>query len=92
MKLEDIKNGANVAGVVPNQSVEVVSVDWIGDQALNLVYRIPGGSVSETTLYRDDEHRLLECFLVHLHTLIDGMNPRIATLAWRYPAQAMFKS
>jgi superfamily II DNA or RNA helicase len=57
-KLEEIKNGASVAGVVPNQSIEVVSVDWIGDQALNLVYRILGGSVSETTLYRDDEHRL----------------------------------
>ncbi len=57
-KLEDIGNGASVTGVVPNQPVEVVSFDWIGDQALNLVYRIPGGSVSETTLYRDDEHRL----------------------------------
>ena len=57
-KLEEIKNGASVAGIVPNQSIEVVSVDWIGGQALNLVYRIPGGSVSETTLYRDDEHRL----------------------------------
>ena len=57
-KLEEIKNGASVAGIVPNQSIEVVSVDWIGEQALNLVYRIPGGSVSETTLYRDDEHRL----------------------------------
>jgi len=58
-RLEDIKNGASVAGVVPNQTVEAVSVEWIGDQAINLVYRIPGGSVSETTLYRDDEHRLV---------------------------------
>ena len=57
-KLEDIKNGASVTGVIPNHSVEVVSIDWIGDQAITLVYRIPGGSVSETTLYRDDEHRL----------------------------------
>ncbi len=57
-RLEDIKNGASVAGVVPNQTVEAVSVEWIGDQAINLVYRIPGGSVSEATLYRDDEHRL----------------------------------
>ena len=57
-KLEEIENGASVTGVVPNQPVEVVSVDWIGDRALNLVYRIPGGSVSEITLYRDDEHRL----------------------------------
>ncbi len=57
-RLEDIKYGASVAGVVPNQSVEAVSVEWIGDQAINLVYRVAGGSVSETTLYRDDEHRL----------------------------------
>ena len=57
-RLEEIRIGARVAGVTLNQSVEVVSVDWIGDQALNLVYRKPGGSVSETTLYRDDEHRL----------------------------------
>lgn len=33
-------------------------MEWIGGQAINLVYRVPGGSVSETTLYRDDEHRL----------------------------------
>lgn len=57
-KLEDIRNGASIAGVVPNQTVEAVSVEWIGDQAVNLVYRVPGGGVSEATLYRDDEHRL----------------------------------
>lgn len=56
--LEDIKGGAMVRGVAPGQVVEVVSVDWIGDQAINVVFRVPGGSVSETTLYRDDEHRL----------------------------------
>jgi len=56
--LEDIKSGAMVQGIAPGQIVEVVSVDWIGDQAINVVYRVPGGSVSETTLYRDDEHRL----------------------------------
>ena len=34
--LEDIKNGASVRGIVPGQLVEVVSVEWIGDQAINL--------------------------------------------------------
>ena len=57
-RLEDIRNGASVVGVVPKQIVEVVSAEWIGDQAVNLVYRVAGGGVSETTLYRDDEHRL----------------------------------
>jgi hypothetical protein len=56
--LEAVRNGAIIKGIIPNQSVEIVSVDWIGDQALNVVYRSPSGSVAETTLYRDDEHRL----------------------------------
>jgi len=56
--LEDIKNGSILRGVVPIQSVEVVSVEWIGQQAVNLVYRISGGNVAETTLYRDDEARI----------------------------------
>lgn len=56
--LEEIKSGASVSGVVPHHTVEIVSVEWIGGQAINLVYRVPGGTVSETTLYRDDEYRL----------------------------------
>ena len=56
--LEDIKNGAQLRGVVPGQPVEVVSVEWIGDQAINLVYRVPDGGVAETTLYRDDQARI----------------------------------
>ena len=56
--LNDIRHGAIVQGLVPNQCVEIVAVDWIGDQAINVVYRLPSGSVGETTLYRDDEHRL----------------------------------
>lgn len=48
--LEDLKNGAVVQGIIPSHPVEIVSVDWIGDQAINLVYRVPGGSVAETGL------------------------------------------
>ena len=57
-RLEDIRGGALVRGIEPNGAVHVVSVEWIGDQAINAVYRDEGGSVRETTLYRDDEHRL----------------------------------
>jgi superfamily II DNA or RNA helicase len=56
--LEDLKCGANVQGIVPGHAAEIVSLEWIGEQAVNLIYRVPGGSVAETTLYRDDEHRL----------------------------------
>jgi superfamily II DNA or RNA helicase len=57
-RLEDIKNGASVRGVASAQSVLIVSVDWIGDQAISVVFRDHNGTVAETVLYRDDEHRL----------------------------------
>src|SRR6056297_1928480 len=57
-RLEDIRNGTSVTGLVPNQTVEAISVEWIGNKALNVVYRASNGSIAETTLYRDDEHRL----------------------------------
>ena len=36
--LSEIKNGAIVQGIVPGQPVEVISVEWIGEQAINVVY------------------------------------------------------
>ena len=56
--LEEIKIGALVQGIRPSNPVEIISVDWIGVQAINIVFRDQNGSVAETTLYRDDEHRL----------------------------------
>lgn len=56
-KLEDIKCGALVGGIVPGQAVEIVQVDLIGNQAANVAYRV-SGMITETALYRDDEHRL----------------------------------
>ena len=56
--LDDIRHGAMIGGIVPDHPVQVLSVERIGSQAVNLVYRDPEGSVAETTLYRDDESRL----------------------------------
>ncbi len=57
-QLEDLKPGSRVNGIAPSVAVEVISVEWIGDQAVNVVYRSSSGAPSETTLYRDDEHRI----------------------------------
>lgn len=35
-----------------------VAVEWIDNQAVNVVYRPSVGPIAETTLYRDDEHRI----------------------------------
>ncbi|KKZ15391.1 MAG: RNA helicase, partial [Candidatus Synechococcus spongiarum 142] len=57
--LKEIKRGTKVLGLTPGGSVEVVSVEWIGNQAINVVYRSSTGSIAETILYRDDEHRIV---------------------------------
>ena len=43
---------------MPSSSAEIVSIEWIGEQAINVVFRGDNGNISETTLYRDDEYRL----------------------------------
>jgi superfamily II DNA or RNA helicase len=57
-KLEEIRNGASVRGIASAQAAQILSVDWIGDQAINVVYRDLNGAVAESVLYREDEHRL----------------------------------
>ena len=56
--LEDIRPGARVTGLGPDTPAEVISADWIGNQAITVVYRKSDGSVDEIILYREDEHRL----------------------------------
>ena len=58
MKLEDIKPGAKAKGIIPNILADIISVEWIGEQAINVVFRDSNAKIAETTLYRDDEHRL----------------------------------
>ncbi len=57
-RLENIKNGASVRGIASAHPVQIISVDWVGDQVINIVYRDHNGAVAEAVLYRDDEHRL----------------------------------
>jgi superfamily II DNA or RNA helicase len=57
-KLESIKPGSRVSGISAGAVVEVVSVEPIGNQAMNVVFRDTSGAISETTLYREDEHRV----------------------------------
>ncbi|MFC6688631.1 DEAD/DEAH box helicase [Jhaorihella thermophila] len=56
--LEEIRPGARLKGIAPGGTVEVVSTEWIGTQAVNVVFRDPAGAVTETTLFREDEARV----------------------------------
>src|SRR5215831_16717592 len=57
-RLEEIKNGASVRGIKSSNAAQILSVEWIGDQAINVVFRDHNGQPDEAVIYRDDEHRL----------------------------------
>jgi superfamily II DNA or RNA helicase len=57
-RLDDLKPGASVQGILPNGLVTVVSVRWHGSQALELTYKTPEGKVANELLYRHDELRI----------------------------------
>jgi superfamily II DNA or RNA helicase len=57
LQLEKIVPGAKLRGVAGPTTVEVVRVEWIGADALNVVYRSNDGP-AEVLLYREAEPRL----------------------------------
>lgn len=58
IKLEDIKTGATIEGIESGQIVKVISVEYIGADALTLYYKNAEGSVKERMLFRSDENNL----------------------------------
>src|SRR4030095_11858746 len=58
MRLEDLQPNVAVRGILPEALVTVVSIQWYGDNALELTYKDPAGRVGNEVLYRTDEARL----------------------------------
>ncbi len=54
-RLEDLATGTRLAA---SGSATVASVQWIGDQALKVIYRDSEGQLGDRLLYRDDEPSL----------------------------------
>ena len=58
LKLEDIKIGAEIAGLIPNELAKVVAVNPIGNNAVTVYYKTHSGEVKEQLLFRDSEPNL----------------------------------
>ncbi|WP_025770909.1 helicase-related protein [Thioalkalivibrio sp. HK1] len=58
MKLEDLKQGIVVRGILPDVLVTVIRVEWSGSDALELTYKLPEGKPDIRLLYREDEEIL----------------------------------
>src|ERR1039458_5122713 len=57
-RLEDLQPNAAVRGILPDQVVTVVTVQWFGSEALELTYKGASGRLANELLYRHDEARL----------------------------------
>ncbi len=57
-RLEDLKHGASIKGILPDCLVTVINVQWFGSEALELTYKDPAGKLANELLYRHDESRL----------------------------------
>ena len=58
MKLEDIRPGIAVNGILPGEPVTVVQVEPHGSEALTLTYRNSSGRVDSRLLFRQDESEI----------------------------------
>ena len=56
--LEDLERGAIVKGILPNQPVTVVDVNWLGSAAIELTYKDEDGNLGNELIYRDSEPTL----------------------------------
>ena len=54
-KLENLKRGATVKGILPDCLVTVIDVKWYGSAAIELTYKDPAGKPNVLLLYRDRE-------------------------------------
>jgi len=58
VRLEELQTGTRVRGITADGVASVVSIDWSGNHAVNVVYRDQAGALGERLLYRDDESQL----------------------------------
>lgn len=57
-QLEELKRGIQIYGIVPQQMVTLIDVEWSGLNAVTVVYRRTDGKVGDTLLYRENEASL----------------------------------
>ncbi|RFS83116.1 helicase [Actinomadura spongiicola] len=58
MRLEGLKAGLRIEGLVPDEVFTVIAVQWHGTNALELTYKTTAGSLGQRVVFRKDESRL----------------------------------
>ncbi|MBF0262091.1 MAG: DUF3883 domain-containing protein [Magnetococcales bacterium] len=57
-RLEELRRGTVIKGILPDGFITVVDVSWIGSVAIELTYKDSKGKLANELIYRDREHDL----------------------------------
>ena len=57
MKLEDIKSGSIILGIVPEKSVKIKYVEQSSSDSITVGYKLDDGNLKERQLFRKDEDK-----------------------------------
>ncbi|MCU0499404.1 MAG: DUF3883 domain-containing protein [Anaerolineae bacterium] len=57
-QLEQLERGIQLYGIVPQQTVTLINVEWSGLNAVTVVYRRNDGKIGDMLLYRENEAEL----------------------------------
>ena len=91
LKLEDIRNGAQINGIKPSEVVTVVQVAPVGSDAITVYYKDSQGQIYEQMLFRSDEASL-ELATAGRHWAFDapGTEFKLGLEAYRISQAALF--
>lgn len=91
MKLEELKRGTQIRGIVPHQLVTIIDVEWSGSNAVTITYRRGDGKPDSDLLYREDEARLEIVEAERLWAFdVDGAILRLVSEAYRIQLAHLF--
>jgi superfamily II DNA or RNA helicase len=90
-KLEKLKRGIQVRGLVPQEIVTLIDVEWNDEDAITVVYRSADGRLGQILLFRENE---AELELIEAERLwafdIDGALLRLVSEAYRIRLAHLF--
>ncbi|MBC8509644.1 MAG: hypothetical protein H8D34_32760, partial [Chloroflexi bacterium] len=90
-KLEELKPGCKINGIIPQQNITVVDLKWHGSTAVELFYKRADGTPGTQLLFRDDEEKIEVVEAVHAwHFNADGDAFRLVAEAYRIHLAHLF--
>lgn len=90
-RLEDLKPGSQVKGLIPNQSVYIIDAKWHGNSVVEVVYKDSLGHVATELVFRDREPSLVVTeFSPAWNVDLDGELLRLASEALRIRLAYLF--